>query len=249
MLNLKRLLPIAAFALVAASSPVQAQTAVDLGTAANFAILAGTGITFTGTGVVLTGDIGSHAVTTITNPGNATFVSGTNHGGDVFTQTAKSDLAAAFADATSRTATPIAGTLGGLTLTPGVYSAGTFNLTGDLTLDGGGVYIFQAGSTLDTATNSRVLLTNGAQAGAVFWTVGSSATFLSSSQFAGNVLAFTSITMSSGAELDGRLLASNGAVTLGGNNVIAIPEPSTYVLFAGLLTLAAAGIWRRSARG
>lgn len=248
-MNLSRLLPLAAFALVIASPPARAQTAVDLGTASQFAILAGTGITFAGTGTLITGNIGSHAVATIVNPGNVTFVSGSNHGGDGLTQTAKADLAAAYADIAGRASTPISGTLGGTTLTPGIYQAGTFNLTGNLTLDGNGLYIFQAGSTLDTAIGSQVLLINGAQPYDVFWQVGSSATLLSSSVFAGNILALTSISVGSDNVIDGRLLASGGAVTLAGNNnVISVPEPSTYALLGGVAALALVAFRRRQPR-
>lgn len=241
MKNLRHILP-ALFVLVGGISPGFAQTAIDLGSSANFAVLAGSAITFTGA-TTITGDVGSYPTPAITGV-TPTFLSGSNHGGDSFTQTAKADLASAYADAAGRSGTIIATELGGTTLTPGVYSAGTFAITGNLTLNGSGVYIFQAGSTLGTAIGGTVLLTNGAQADNVFWQVGSSATFLDNSVIVGNVLAFTSITAGTGNMVDGRLLAMGGAVTFGSGTITApaaIPEPSTTaVLVAGLMGLVVA---------
>ncbi len=248
-MNIPRLLPIATIMLAFALPQARAQSTIDLGSAAGFAVLAGTGITFTSPGNFITGDIGSYSVPTISGIGNVTFLSGSNHAGDAFTQAAKTDLAAAYADAVGRTPVAIASALGGITLTPGVYSAGTFAITGNLTLNGSGVYIFQAGSTLDTAASSQVLLTGGATADKIFWQVGSSATFVTSSVFVGTVLANTSITAGTGANFDGRLLAMTGAVTLAGGDTVAtpIPEPSTYALLAGFVALGLAVARRRFA--
>ena len=121
--------------------------------------------------------------------------------------------------------TTIGTELGGSTLVPGVYNSqsGTFGITGTLTLDGQGdpdaVFIFQMQSTLVTASASVVLLTNGARACNVFWQVGSSATIGTSSSFVGTILALTSITLTTGATVDGRVLARNGAVTLDSNTI------------------------------
>jgi len=109
--------------------------------------------------------------------------------------------------------------VGGRTLAPGVYKAGGgLALTGALTLDGQGdpnaVFIVQVGSTLTTAVTSRVNLIGGAQACNVSWQIGSSATLGTSSVFAGNILALTSISMNDGVTLNGRALARKGAVTL-----------------------------------
>jgi hypothetical protein len=85
-------------------------------------------------------------------------------------------------------------------------------------LDGAGdptsVFIFQTNSTLITGSGSRVTLINGAQECNVFWQVGSSATLGTSSVFSGNILALTSITVTTGVTVHGRALARNGAVTL-----------------------------------
>jgi hypothetical protein len=120
--------------------------------------------------------------------------------------------------------TPITIDLGGQTLTPGVYnSASSIGLTGVLTLDGRGnsnsVFVFQAGSTLTTATASQVKLINGAKSCNVFWQVGSSATLGTGSTIRGTILALTSITVTTGVTVDGRVLARNGAVTLDSNTI------------------------------
>ena len=194
-------------------------TAVDLGTAESFAVLAGTGITNTGA-TTINGDVGSYPTTSQTGFGTVKLVTGTNHHGDAITAGAKSALTTAYLDAAGRTA-PIAvtGDLGGKTLVGGVYNAAsTLNLTGTLTLDGGNVpssvWIFQAPSDLITASASRVLFINGGNPCNVFWQVTSSATLGSGSTFAGTILALTSITMNSGVTVNGRALARNGNVTL-----------------------------------
>lgn len=135
--------------------------------------------------------------------------------------TAKNDLTTAYNDAAGRTTTATIGTeLGGSTLTDGTYdsAAGTFGITGTLTLNGQGnadaVFIFKMASTLITASASRVVLTNGAQACNVYWQVGSSATLGTSTTLVGNVLALTDITDDGSSVVNGRLLARNGAVIL-----------------------------------
>ena len=112
-----------------------------------------------------------------------------------------------------------------MTLTPGVYHfSSSAQLTGTLTLDAQGDpeahFDFQIGSTLTTASSSSVVLINGADACNVNWQVGSSATLGTNSTFEGNILALTSITLTTGANIvSGRALARNGAVTLDTNNV------------------------------
>jgi hypothetical protein len=154
-------------------------------------------------------------------PGSIAPGSGFLHSATPEAQQAQSDLTAAYTDAATRVCgTTIAGgLLGGLVLTPGVYCMPAGALTGTLTLDGAGVYIFQMASTLTTASASAVVLLNGATACGVWWQVGSSATIGTTSAMAGNILALTSITMNTGATLGGRTLARNGAVTLDSNAV------------------------------
>jgi cell division septation protein DedD len=205
-------------ALTLARASGAAATAVPLGTAGSFAVLAGAGITNTGPTTV-NGDVGTFPTTTITGAGSMT-INGTNHAGDGVTQQAQTDLVAAYNNAAAQGPTnPIVADLGGQSLSPGVYnSASSIGLTGALTLNGGGdpnaVFVFQAGSALTTASASSVVLTNGAQACNVFWQIGSSATLGTGSTFRGTVIALQSITVTTGVTVDGRVLARNGAVTL-----------------------------------
>ncbi len=198
-----------------------AATQPRLGTALNFAVLAGSTITNTGP-TVITGNLGLHPGTAVTGfpPGSVT---GTQHITDAVALQAKNDLVTAYTDAaTAPTTSDLTGQdLGGKNLTPGVYTfSSSAQLTGPLTLSGNGVFIFRIGSTLTTASNSTVLLSNGAQACAVYWQVGSSATLGSATQFQGNLMALTSITMVTGANiLTGRALARNGALTLDTNRI------------------------------
>lgn len=200
-----------------------APVAVDLGTASSFAVLAGTGITNTGPTTV-TGDIGTFPTATITGLASMT-VHGTNHAGDSVTQGAKTDLTTAYVTAAGEgPTTAIAADLVGLTLKPGVYnSASAVGLSGVLTLDAAGdpnaVWVFQAGSTLITASGSKVVMAGGAQPCNVYWQVGSSATLGTSSTFTGTILALTDISLQTGATVDGRVLARNGAVTLDSNTI------------------------------
>jgi LPXTG-motif cell wall-anchored protein len=221
--------------LVAAAPAVAlaAEPTVTLGTASGFGVLAGSTITNTGTttiGGTAGGSIGLHpgdGTILGTFPGQAgvTLLNGTVHLYDGVAEQAKVDLLAAYTSAAGRTSNyTIAADLGGTTLTPGVYtSASSIGISGILTLDAGGdanaVFIFQAGSTLTTATNSEIRLINGAQACHIFWQIGSSATLGTDSHFAGHILAMESITATTGAEINGQLLAIAGAVTLD-NNVI-----------------------------
>lgn len=209
-----------------------AQSLVQFGSASSFAVLAGSAITNTGSSVLngsAGSDIGLHPgddPTIETFPGQESVT----YGGDVHlfdevARQAKVDLLAAYNDAAGRTSdATIAADLGGSTLLPGVYSSGSsILLTGTLTLDAAGdpnaVFIFQAGSTLTTASNSSIELINGAQVCNVFWQVGSSVTLGTGSTFIGHVMAMESITATTGSEVSGQLLAINGAVTLDTTNI------------------------------
>ncbi len=223
---LAALLPLALVATLAFAGATEAAgTAVPLGTAGSFVVLAGAGITNTGP-TTLNGDIGTYPTLTETGTASLT-ITGTNHAGDAVTQQAKSDLITAYNSAAGQgPTTSVPADLGGQTLTPGVYnSASALGLTGNLTLNAGGdpnaVFVFQAGSTLTTASGSSVSLINGAQACNVYWQVGSSATLGTASQFRGTVLALTSITLTTGATVEGRVLARNGSVTLDTNTITA----------------------------
>lgn len=225
MNRLRRLLfPLFVAALVGAFGPLTALAATDpgLASAGNFAVLAGTTVTNTGPSWI-TGQVGVAPGSAVTGfpPGT----SGPQHKGDSVATTAQTDLTAAYTNAAAQ---PCPGTnnftgvnLGGKNLVPGVYCQTTApTLTGTLTLNGSGIYIFQIGSTLVTASGARVVLIGGAQPCQVFWQVGSSATIATSTTFIGNIMALTSIAMQTGATLNGRALARNGAVTLDTNRII-----------------------------
>jgi len=205
------------------ASAAAATSPVGLGTAESFAVLAGTGITNTGP-TTITGDIGTFPTATITGLTSLT-LSGTNHAGDSVTQGAKTDLTTAYTTAAGEgPTTAIPADLVGKTLKPGVYnSASAVGLSGVLTLDAAGdpnaVWVFQAGSTLITASGSRVVMLNGAQSCNVYWQVGSSATLGTNSRFTGTILALTSISLQTGATVDGRVLARDGSVTMDTNTI------------------------------
>jgi hypothetical protein len=247
---------VTAVAIQLASAQAATTAPVDLRTASGFGALAGAGISITGP-TTITGDIGSFETTTMTGLGNLT-LNGVNHGGGPVTQSAKGDLTSAYNDAAGRPLGVVLGDgfdLGGLTLAPGVYTAPTsLFLTGDVTLAAAGdrdaVWIFQVGSTLVSAANSHVLLSGGGQAGNVFWQVGTSATLGEASEFRGNVMADQSITLNTGATLDGSALARIGEVVLNANTITVqtIPEPGTAALLVVGGLLAFQAFKRRSVR-
>src|ERR1700720_2169045 len=208
-----------------------AQSAPPLGSAQTFAVLGGSTVTNTGPTVV-TGDLGVSPGTAVTGfpPGSVT--GGTIHAGDATATAAQAGAHKAYQDlvaepcGTNLTGQTLGTSPGAVTLSPGVYcfdSSG--QLTGTLTLDGNGVYVFQIGSTLTTASNSSVVLADGAAAGNVFWQVGSSATLGTDTVFAGSILALTSDTVTTGTSVAGRVFALNGAVTLD-SNVITVAGSS-----------------------
>lgn len=211
---------------------------MGLGSAGDFAVLAGSGATNTDVSTV-SGGIESAPTPARTGfepctapTGNGVVqTDGTTHGpdgtADSATTQAKDALTTAYDDAAGRTSTPTPVELGGTTLTAGVYSSGTFGITGTLTLSGGAddVFIFQTASTLVTAAASRILLTGGASECNIFWKVGSAATLGASSTFRGTILAHDDISLGDGVTVQGRLLAGEqpsgaGAVTLIHDTVI-----------------------------
>jgi uncharacterized repeat protein (TIGR01451 family) len=227
------------------------QIAPDLNSASNFAILAGTAITSAAPASQINDlDVGLSPGfrSSITGFPPSTVVNGAIYAADdivppgvpAMLLMAKQDLLEAylFAAAASNPApATVSGDQGGTTLAPGIYKSNSTLLiqSGDLTLDaqgdGNAVWIFQIASELTTIgggpfpspTGGNVILTNGAQAKNVFWQVGISATLGDYTDFKGNVLALTSITLNSGANIEGRLLARNGAVSLAGGSIMNQP--------------------------
>jgi len=212
------------------SAAAGSQGAVALGAAGTFAVLAGSTVTSTGATAV-TGDLGVSPGSAVTGfpPGTRT---GALHAGDAASAQAMADLTTAYNDAAGRTVAPVtvAGNIGGLTLPPGLYKS-TSSLaisSGDLTLDAQGdanaVFIFQVASTLTTTSGRAVVLTGSAKSSNVFWQVGTSATLGTTSVFKGTIMADQSITLNTGANLNGRALTRIGAVALAASSVV-LPTP------------------------
>lgn len=247
------LLTLALVIMAVPTMSMAAQPTVNLGTTSGFAVLAGSTITNTGTTTIsgdAGGDVGLSPGTVFTGQASVT-LSGAVHLADAVALLAKNDLVIAYDDAAGRTpVTTIPTELGGTTLTPGTYDSadGTFQITGTLTLDAqgdpDGVFVFKTASTLITANNSNVNLTNSARYCRTFWKVGSSATLGTNSHFVGHILALTSITATTGATVQGQLLARNGAVTLDTNTITngicattPAPAPAPAIIYPPLINV------------
>ncbi|MDP3184021.1 MAG: ice-binding family protein, partial [Anaerolineales bacterium] len=201
-----------------------AATAPGLGSAASFAVLAGTAVTCTDS--TITADVGVYPGTAVTQTNS--IIAGTIHAGDETAAAAYADFLSAYeALALVPCDAVLIGTLDGVTLSPGVYcfdAAAT--LTGQLTLDGpsDGTWIFKIGTSGTGAlmgTNFSVVMAGGGQAGNVYWRVADDV-ILTNSNFLGTILAGAAITITDGT-FDGRALAK-AAVTLTGTSVTA-PTP------------------------
>ncbi|HEX7395439.1 MAG TPA: ice-binding family protein [Anaerolineaceae bacterium] len=228
--------------------------APGLGTVTSYAVLAGSTATNTGSTVV-NGDLGVSPGSAFTGfPPGIVVPPGTIHAANAVALQAQNDLTTAYNGLTNQACdVNLTGQdLGGLTLTPGVYCYdSSAQLTGTLTLNAQGdpnsVFVFQIGSTLTTASNSSVLITNGGSACNVFWQVRTSATLGTTTAFQGNILALTSITLNTGAGIvPGRALARNGAVTMDTNDISiemcgsqATPLPATRTAAAATQTVIA----------
>ena len=228
---------------------------VNLGTANNYAVLAGSAITSTGP-TVINGGLGLTPGSSVTG---GPIVNGSYDVDDAAAVTAQNDLTTAYNAAAGLPLNQnLTGQdLGGLTLTPGVYTfSSSAQLTGTLTLNGEGSPdpVFISKSDQLSLRHRAVSLTindfgSTTPGISVYWQVGSSATLGTTTAFEGTIMALESITADTGAtDLDGRLLASNGAVTLDDNVITAppaeeigsggsgaVPEPTTVI--AGALML------------
>lgn len=223
-----------------AALPINAEGAsISLGSAINFAVLGATTVTNTGLSTI-TGDLGisPNAGTSITGfpPG---IVIGTVHGNNSIAIQAQLDASSAYDQLGAAVVTQnlTDQSLGGRTLTPGVYSfESSAMLIGTLTLDSGNdpaaLFIFQIDTTFTTGSDAKVMGINGTDASQVFFQVGSSATLGTGSRFLGTIIARESNTLNTGATVEGRVISLNGAVTMD-SNIIAIPEPSVFFLCLG----------------
>jgi hypothetical protein len=242
---------IACGAASAADSPA-------LGDLQSFAVLGHDTVTNTGT-TKITGNVGVAPGTAITGKSTFVFTNGTVQENTLLANQALTAANAVYTGLTGLTPGDLTGAeLGGKTFTPGVYDfSSSASLTGNLTLDALGnpnaVFIFRTGSTLGTAAGATVSFTNGS-ADNVFWQVGSSATIGVGTHFIGNIIAKESITLNTGALLNGRAIALNGAVTMDSNTIYAglnavspVPEPHTYALMLAGLGLLGFTLRRKSA--
>jgi hypothetical protein len=216
------------------------QPTIDLGSTTGFVILAGSLISNIPTSA-LTGNIGlSPAAGSEITGFSASEITGTTYTVDASgpagsvqdangLTVAKGDLTTAYNDAAGRVSTDIvllAGNIGGLTLTPGLYkSNGSLEISsGDVTFDALGdpsaVFIVQVASSLNTTSGRKVFLSGGALASNIFWQVGTSATLGTTSSFKGVIMADQSISMNTGATIEGRLFARIAAVTLNSNTIV-----------------------------
>jgi hypothetical protein len=211
------------------TSTTACTASVPLGTACMFGGLGGSTLTNAGP-TIITGDIGVWAGTSITGFPPGTFT-GTEYEDDTVAMTAQGDLTTAYNYAAAAPGGAVLpADIGGETLAPGVYKTTSaqpsLGITGNLTLSGDGVYIFQIVSTLTTAANdSDVILSGGALPQNVFWQVGSSATLGTTTTFQGIIMAQASVSLDTGATLDGSALARTGGVTMLSDQVNVPPCP------------------------
>jgi len=233
-----------AFGLIAPVSALAATQTVNLGTAASFVVLTKSGISSTGV-TKITGNVGVSpiAATAITGFGLVLDRTGTFSGSSLVTgrvyaasyaaptprmlATAVSDMQTAYTNLAGRAPTSAAttnvgtGSIGGLTLKPGVYKWTTgVTISAPVTLSGGmnDIWIFEIAGTLNEGTNQKVVLSGGAQAKNVFWQVAGATTLGTGSVFNGTILDKTNIAIQTGAALNGRALAQT-AVTLQANTI------------------------------
>jgi hypothetical protein len=230
---------------------------VDLGSAAQFTILAGAAITTTGGGII-NGDVGASPITGAAIHLTQAQVNGTIYAVDAagpagsviaaaLLTTAKGDLTTAINDAAGRLPAPTgayldpelvpgSGNFGGMTLGPGLYKfTGTAAASGaDVTLSGGpnDVWIFQIAADLQIGGSVQVILAGGAQARNVFWQVGTSAVIGTFAVFKGTIMAGQAITINTTSAMDGRALAFTAGVTFNGN-VGTLPG-ATAPIFTGI---------------
>lgn len=261
----KRCACVAALTLFFAGQAGLANSAPILGSAQNFAVLAGAAVTNTG-GTIVDGDLGVSPGSAFAG-GDGVLVTGTVHAADQVAALAQAAAGVArdYLSGLAFTSDLSGQDLGGMILTAGIFRLSSMaQLTGILTLDAqnnpDALFVFQIGTTLVTAAGSIVNVINGSADTGVFFDVGSSATLGAGSIFAGNIIAAQSVTVNAGASSCGRVIARNAAITLDNNTIsidcaggadfgsagfagnasadAAVPEPgSLAVLALGLLAM------------
>ena len=214
---------------------------VDLGFAGNYVMLAKTAINNNPTSAI-TGDLGlspaagsfitGFALTDETGYATSSQVTGRVYAADMADPTpsnlttAVENMGSAYDDAAGRSAPDFvelyAGDISGRTLSPGLYTwSNTVLISNDITLSGSSedVWIFQIAENLTLSSDVEVTLTGGAQAQNIFWQVAGEVTVGTNAHMEGVILSKTGITLTTGATLNGRLLAQT-AVILDENRVV-----------------------------
>jgi hypothetical protein len=236
-------LGVAIAAAVACGGSYAVAGPIDMGDATTFGVLGASTVTNTGPSTIF-GNVGVAPGTSITGFPPGQVFNGSIHSNTAFANSAQADALIAYNQLAGLMPTmDLTGQdLGGMVLTPGVYSfSSSAFLTGKLTLDGQGqtnpLFVFQMGTTLITASNAEVNLINGDfdTSNDVFWQVGSSATLGTNTDFIGTIIADQSATLTTGATLNGRVIALNAAVTLDSTYIFnsrAVPAPGAIALLA-----------------
>ncbi|QVT79621.1 hypothetical protein ENKNEFLB_02004 [Nocardioides aquaticus] len=207
----------------AAPDPAPAAAFVDLGTATTYSVLGGTGVSSTGAGTALAGDLGLSPAGVIAGfpPGT---VAGTVHDKDAAAEQAQTDRQAAYDAAAAQPSTAsFSGDQAGTTFKPGVHdSAAAFTNTGTMTLDADGdpsaVFVFQIGAAMSSAAASKVVLTDGALANNVYWQVVGATSLGAGAKYVGTFLAAGAVSLGEGASVKGRILTP-GTVALANSPV------------------------------
>jgi hypothetical protein len=217
--------------------------AVNLGSAANYVILAKSAISNVPTSAV-TGDLGLSpaAASFITGfalnlPAGSAFSTSAQVTGNVYAPgyavptpnnltVAIGDMMTAYTTAAGRVNPDYtelaAGAIGGLTLPAGLYKwSNTVTIGSDVTLTGNAtdVWIFQIAGGVTQASATHVILSGGALASNVFWQVAQTVSVGTTAHIEGQIMSQTAITLNTGATANGRLMAQT-AVTLAGNTVV-----------------------------
>ena len=220
----------------AAAQASAAQTPINLGSAANFAILAPAGFTNAGPSAVV-GDVGTtgtsctgftQAPPCTLGPGQ---VAGQYHVNDPTAAKAEFDLLTAYnhtrglAHGTGPFLLANSEDLGGKTLVAGLYTChADLSIGAEETLrligNSHSIFIFQVGTLVAMKEHAKIVLAGGVTAANVYWQVGTAFTMAASANASGTIMASTGVTLAEHATLDGRALTTGASVTLSTNDVV-----------------------------
>lgn len=206
-------------------------SAVNLGSAGQYVILAKTAIS-TVPSSVITGDVGlspaaesfmtGFSQTKATGYSTSPQITGFMYAADMtpptptYMTTAISDMETAYTDAAGRLTPDFldmwTGDISGQILAPGLYKwNSTVTVPGNVTISGGAndVWIFQVTGDLSVANDSQIILGGSAQAKNIFWQITGQATLGTDSHFEGIILSQTAVTFQTGTTMNGRAFAQS----------------------------------------